>query len=80
MQQVELLLALSGLGQQGEQVKQAFEMMMRGGDNPVAPGSGGAGDADMLTSVDPMGNPGGTTNSAARQAFVSGDQADRAYQ
>ena len=80
MQQVELLLALSGLGQQGEQVKQAFEMMMRGGDTPVPPGGGGAGDAEMLTSVDPMGNPGKATNSAARQAFVSGDQAERAYQ
>jgi hypothetical protein len=80
MQQVELLLALSGLGQQGEQVKQAFEMMMQGGDQPVPPGGmPNPGDAGMMTSVDEMGNPGMAARTDARSTFTAGDQAESAY-
>ena len=78
MQQVQLLMALTGIGQQAEPVMQAFQQMLT--QPPTGSGSGGSGDAGMLTAVDETGVPGAAAMTQARTNFVQGDQADRAYQ
>lgn len=67
MVQVGMMLALSGMGQQAELVRDAFARRLTEEQEPAG---GGAGDAEMLTSVDDQGNPAASTITQARQDFV----------
>ena len=68
MMQVAALLALTGIGQQAEVVRQAFEQQIASGGQP--PAQGGAGDAGFMTNVDEMGNPVEAGRTEARDQFV----------
>ncbi len=76
MQQAQMLMALAGLGEVGDIVKQAYQAEL-GGGQPQGPQT--MGDEQALTTVDQLGNPSEPIITEARQN-AQVDQIQRQFQ
>ena len=79
MQQAQMLMALAGLGEVGDIVRDAYAAGIEAGRPPQQTGGPPVGDEQALTTVDNLGNPAEPVVSEARMN-AQVDQIQRQYQ